>query len=153
MEAFYVCASKKECGVSGAADIKIGRVSTVNSMEITHRNCRPCRFSPKKNALRSQHYVSRPIQRLAVSAGMRERFVPCQQFDPARYGEFHHLIEARLRGDPSRMRRTQKAGFKLDIANRGEGRRRRDSWPTGVGNRLVRLLLRGDGKRESQKNS
>ena len=100
MEAFYVGAGKKECGVSAAANIEIGRVSTVNSTEITHRNCRLRPFSRKKNALHSQHHVSRPIHRSAVCTVMRERFVPYQQFDPARYGEFHHLIQARLRRNP-----------------------------------------------------
>src|SRR6266853_3308808 len=84
VKAFYVSAGKKEGRVSRAASIEVGRVSAVNSTEITQRNRGPGPFSPVENALHSERYIARPVCGLTASAGMGKRFAHRQQFDPAR---------------------------------------------------------------------
>src|ERR1039457_1851129 len=96
VKAFTVCAGQKENGVSRAANIKIGRVSAVNPVEVTQRNCRPSPFSLMNNSLHSQQHISHPICRLIANPRMRKGSAPGQQFDPMRYRKLHHLINACL---------------------------------------------------------
>src|SRR5713101_9907704 len=73
------------------------------------------------NSLHSQCHASRGIPSLVFDEGVGERLSYSEQFDAARYRKLNHLIETGLRREFGRAPRAQVSGFKLEVANRGEG--------------------------------
>src|SRR5882762_6735746 len=151
VKAFYICAGKKQERVSGAAKIEIGCVTAVDPAEITQRQGRPGAFSMVKDALHSERHVTCPIFWLTLNPGMREQPAAGQQFDAARYGELHYLIETPLRRELGRVGCTEKAGFKLKIAHRSQSSRRGDGGAAGIGDRIIWNLSGGNRKKQVER--
>jgi len=76
---------------------------------------------------------------------MREGLGLQKKFQPGRYRELYHFIEAGLVGQTRRILCAQYAGFKLQVANRRERGWRRDRGAARVG-----FLRPGHGRKKKQ---